>query len=112
MSLLTGILFMQIITNKLHMKTSLKALLLLLITGSFATAQTLDKAKLDQYFDALVQHNKFMGSVAIAKDGQLIYTKSVGFADVARQLKANSETTYRIGSISKTYTAVLVFKAV
>lgn len=94
------------------MKTSLWIILLLMTIIPFGTAQTLDKVKLDRYFDTLAQHNKFMGSVAIAQDGQLIYTKSVGFADVAKQVKANNQSTYRIGSISKTYTAVLVFKAV
>ena len=53
-----------------------------------------------------------MGSVAVAKNGELIYTKTVGLADVENNIKANQHTKYRIGSISKSFTAVLVLKAV
>ena len=76
-------------------------------------SQNIDKAKLDAYFDALSSNNKFMGSVAIAQGDSVIYSKSVGFSDVVWQnLKANENSKYRIGSISKTFTAVLILKAV
>ena len=35
-----------------------------------AYAQTLDKAKLDQFFDGLAEKNKAMGSLIIVKDGK------------------------------------------
>lgn len=75
-------------------------------------AQSLDKAKLDLYFETLASNNKFMGNVAVSKDGQVIYTKSVGFADIEKGIKSDEKTKYRIGSISKTFTTVLVLKAV
>jgi len=74
--------------------------------------QYIDRAKLDAYFDTLANNNRFMGSVAIAQGDKLIYSKSVGFADVEQSLKANENSKYRIGSISKTFTAVLTLKAV
>jgi len=74
--------------------------------------QTIDKSKLDAYFDVLSSNNRFMGSVAIAQGDKLIYSKSVGFADVEQGLKASANTKYRIGSITKTFTAVLALKAV
>ena len=81
-------------------------------TGCSIDKTTIDKAKLDAYFDTLANNNKFMGSVAISKNNDLIYSKSVGFANVEHRLKANENTKYRIGSISKTFTAVLIFKAI
>ena len=76
-------------------------------------AQTnFDKSKLDNYFNALEQNNKFMGSVAVSKNGEVIYTKSVGFTDVENNVKSTDNSKYRIGSISKTFTAVLILKAV
>jgi CubicO group peptidase (beta-lactamase class C family) len=75
-------------------------------------SQNIDKAKLDAYFDVLSSNNRFMGSVAIAQGDKLIYSKSVGFADVAQSLKASENTKYRIGSVTKTFTAVLILKAV
>ncbi len=76
-----------------------------------ANGQSFNKAKLDVFFNALEQHNKFMGSVAVAKDGKIIYVKTIGFADVENKIRADERTKYRIGSISKTFTAVLILKA-
>lgn len=53
-----------------------------------------------------------MGSVAVSKNGKLIYTHSIGYADIKNKIKATKNTKYRIGSISKTFTAVLILKAV
>ena len=75
-------------------------------------SQDFDGKKLDSYFDALEKNNKFMGSVALSKKGSIIYTKQVGYLDVAAKIKPDSCTKYRVGSISKTFTAVLVFKAI
>lgn len=84
----------------------------MLIFCQIGFAQTFDKTKLDNYFNALEDNNKFMGSVAVSKDGEIIYLKSIGYADIDNSLKATRETKYRIGSISKSFTAVLVLKAV
>ncbi|MHB1277715.1 MAG: serine hydrolase domain-containing protein [Bacteroidia bacterium] len=78
----------------------------------FSFAQDFDRTKLDSYFVALDKNNKFMGSVAVSQNGKLIYTKTIGYADFGNKVKANENSKYRIGSISKTFTAVLVFKAV
>lgn len=94
------------------MKNNLLLTLLILLFTHLGFAQEFDKAKLDSYFNALESHDKFMGSVAVSKNGNIIYTRSVGFSDAENQIKANENTKYRIGSISKTFTAALVFKAV
>lgn len=75
-------------------------------------SQTFDKAKLDIYFEALEKSDKFMGSVALSENGKIIYTKSIGFSDIENKIKPTENTKYRIGSISKTFTSVLVFKAI
>ena len=87
--------------------------LLLLVLGQISFAQTnFDKAKLDNYFNVLEENNKFMGSVAVSKNGEIIYTKSIGYADLENKVKATKKTKYKIGSISKTFTTVLALKAV
>lgn len=70
------------------------------------------KARLDSFFEALQQNNKWMGSVAVVKAGKLVYSKSIGFKDADSKALADNNTKYRIGSISKTFTTVLVFKAI
>jgi CubicO group peptidase (beta-lactamase class C family) len=93
-----------------------KKRLVLFLTASFLSlaglAQQFDKAKLDAYFDTLASKNRFMGSVAVAQGGKLIYSKSVGFTDVEQGLKATENSKYRIGSITKTFTTVLTLMAV
>ncbi len=75
-------------------------------------SQPIDKPKLDSFFQALEINNKFMGSVAISKNGEVLYTKSIGYADIESKLNPNENSKYRIGSISKTFTTVLILKAV
>jgi len=75
-------------------------------------SQIVDKTNLDAYFDTLASNGKFMGSVAVLRNKELIYSKSVGYTDIEHGIKANENTKYRIASISKTFTAVLILKAV
>ncbi len=93
-------------------KFKLLAILTIGLLSQISLAQDFDRSKLDSYFDALDSHNRFMGSVAISQNGKIIYTKSVGFSDVENNTKATDISKYRIGSISKTFTTVLVLKGV
>ena len=86
--------------------------LLFLSVTPIGFSQTFDKKKLDTYFQVLEKNNKFMGSVALSKNGELIYTKSIGYADLEHKIKATEKTKYRIGSITKSFTSVLIFKAI
>jgi D-alanyl-D-alanine carboxypeptidase len=97
------------------MKTNIRfAAWLTLALSAAGQGQTLDKAKLDQFLDRLAEKNKGMGSLTLAKDGNVLYTRSFGY----RQINGNekkpltAETKYRIGSITKTYTAVMIFQLV
>lgn len=94
-------------------------LFLVLFAGSMfaqqkmAVATTkLNTAKLDSLFNLLETNNKSMGSLAISENGKVIYSKSIGFSDVENKVKPNENTKYRIGSISKMFTSVLIFKAI
>lgn len=81
------------------------------ISGMFFSQNTV-KDKMSDYLDSLFVHHKVMGSFAMAEDNRPTFIKVVGFADAEKNQKANVNTQYRIGSISKTFTAVLVMKAV
>ena len=95
------------------MKKTVVTTILVLTLSLIGFAQSnFDKTKLDNYFNALEQNNKFMGSVAVSKNGEIIYTKSIGFADIENNLKATENSKYRIGSITKSFTTVLVLKVI
>lgn len=80
-----------------------------IITCGFA--QNFNTKRLDSLFQILEKNNKYMGSIAISENGKTIYTNSIGFDDIATSRKSTVNSKYRIGSISKIFTASLVFKA-
>jgi len=94
------------------MKKIILITFLLGVLSQVGSAQNFNKSKLDSFFNVLEKNNKFMGSVAIAKNGEIIYSKSIGFSDIENNIKATNNSKYRIGSITKSFTAVLILKAV
>ena len=79
---------------------------------SFCYAQTPNSVRLNSLFKSLDLNHQFMGSMAISKNDTIVYSKTIGLADVSTNKKATNETKYRIGSISKMFTSALIFKAV
>ena len=75
-------------------------------------AQDFNTKKIDDYFNTLEKNNEFMGSIAVSQNGEIVYSKVVGFLDVENKVKADYKTKYRIGSITKTFTSVMVLKGV
>jgi D-alanyl-D-alanine carboxypeptidase len=89
-------------------------LLLFLILQGCTYAQTFDKARLDSFFVALNTHDQNMGSIAIAANGVVVYKNAIGYRQSNNGLKtpATVETKYRIGSISKMFTAVMILQLI
>ena len=77
-----------------------------------ASNKVMGQEKLDAFFNHLFDSKKMMGSVAIWSRDSLYYANSIGYADVHKKAKNDQDTKFRIGSITKTYTAVLILKAV
>ena len=75
-------------------------------------SQSINSPKLDSLFQILDEKNKFMGSIAISQNDKIIYSKAIGKADLESNKLATTLTKYRIGSISKMFTTVLIFKAI
>lgn len=50
--------------------------------------------------------------IAVAKDGDLLYSKGYGLADVEMKVAAGPETVYMIGSITKQITAATIMRLV
>ncbi len=86
--------------------------LLCFITSFSVFAQSFDSAKLDAYLANLETHNKAMLSIAVVENSMPVYQQSIGFADVESGQKANKDTQYRIGSITKVFTATMIFQLI
>lgn len=74
--------------------------------------QNFDQPMLDSLFQILEGKNQMMGNLAIIQDGKKVYTRSFGYSSIETRSRANAHTKYRLGSISKTYTAALIFKLI
>ncbi len=83
----------------------------LLFTGF---AQCPNANKLDSFFSAITAADKGMGSIAISKNGEVSYCHSIGhkLLNTGRPANADGETKYRIGSITKMFTAVIIFQLI
>src|ERR1700751_1919533 len=46
-------------------------------------------------------------SVAIVRDGKVVYAKGFGYRDVERKLPVTTDTIFAIGSISKSFTSLI-----
>jgi len=68
--------------------------------------------KIDSLLNVYEKNGEFMGSLELSRSGKSIYSKTIGYSDIETKKKADSNTKYRIGSVSKTFTAVLTFKAI
>lgn len=97
------------------MKRQFLTLLLLLPLHFVAQAQAgFNKAKLDSLLTVLESKNKLMGAVALYQNGKPLYSRAIGYATSRGndKIKATTATKYRVGSISKIFTATLVMQLV
>lgn len=86
--------------------------LLALANLSKAQNQNLNTAKLDSLFATIETYGKGMGSVSIFQNGKEIYQTSYGYAEVENGVRNSADTKFRIGSITKTFTATIIMKLI
>jgi D-alanyl-D-alanine carboxypeptidase len=94
------------------MNTRLLFLTGLLSTTLGAHAQQLNTAKLDSLLTSLATNNKMMGSLAVSRNGQVVYNHAFGSAQLTPTVSATTATRYRMGSITKMFTAVMIFQLI
>lgn len=97
------------------MRHKLLAGLMLLSTQTFAQLSSQKIRLLDSLFSQLEVNKMSMGSISIFKDGEEVYAKCYGISNKKNgaDIPASKEKTYyRIGSISKVFTAFLIMKSV
>jgi len=94
-------------------KNTLSGILFMLAVTFTINAQNFDLIKEDSLLNLLSEKNKAMGSLAIAENGNVIYAKAIGYREsVPSVLPSDTKTKYRIGSISKMFTATLIFRLI
>jgi CubicO group peptidase (beta-lactamase class C family) len=67
----------------------------------------------DEFAAAFARQHGLAGlAVGIVRDGQLVHTIDIGHASIERQLPVTPQSVFRVGSISKTFTAIAVMQLV
>lgn len=93
------------------MKLNLTLLLGLFITFSGVFAQNLHLDEIDRYVTLVEKNNRGIGNLTIYQHGKELYNRDFGQAAL-KQPAYGPEAKYHIGSITKTYTAVLIFQLI
>ncbi len=93
--------------NNFHRKflTLFFVLIFGLTTSSYAQDTT---AKFDEYLTALTKQNRFTGSVLVARDGKILFSKGYGMANMEFDIPNTPNTKFRLGSITKQFTATSI----
>lgn len=79
-------------------------------TSSQPAAAAFNKAKLDSLLTTLDVNHKLAGSLQLTQNGQVVYSRAVG--PEQPDVPATAATRYRIGSITKLFTAIMVMQLV
>ncbi|OLD28004.1 MAG: serine hydrolase [Acidobacteria bacterium 13_1_40CM_3_55_6] len=89
------------------------ALALFCIFTFQAPAFAQDKAgKIDQMLSLFNQYGQFNGAALVADNGKVIYKKGFGLANMEWNIPNTPETKFRLGSITKQFTATLILQLV
>lgn len=97
-----------------RMSSGLLLVVSALVAPAAAKDAKFDKPKLDRFMDRIAEKNKGMGRLVVAKDGNVLYDREIGFGRVNGAVKEplTAASRFRIGSISKMFTGVLALQLV
>jgi CubicO group peptidase (beta-lactamase class C family) len=89
------------------------AFVLILLVFIFNSSQAQTKIeKLDKLINTYYEYGKFNGSVLVAEKGEIIYKKGFGWANAEAKIANQSDTKFRLGSVTKQFTAMLIVQLV
>jgi CubicO group peptidase (beta-lactamase class C family) len=87
------------------------AAVMLLATQQAALAQD-HAAKIQQVLELANKYRQFNGSALVAENGKVIYKGGFGFANMEWNIPNTPDTKFRLGSITKQFTAMLTLELV
>jgi CubicO group peptidase (beta-lactamase class C family) len=62
--------------------------------------------KFSEYMDAQMKANRFTGAVLVAREGKVLFARGYGMANLEHGIANTPQTKFRLGSITKQFTAV------
>lgn len=94
------------------MKRILGLIVLLGLALSVHSQHDFNASKADSLFQLLQENQRWMGAVMLRKHGEIVYQKAIGLADLEGKIPNTTQTRFRIGSQTKTFTAVMILQLV
>ena len=64
--------------------------------------------KFEEYAQAVARVDRFSGAILVARDGKVLLSKGYGMADVENDVPNTPETRFRLGSLTKQFTAAAI----
>jgi CubicO group peptidase (beta-lactamase class C family) len=95
--------------NSSVVKTAVFASVFFLATFISSFAQT-KAEKIDQLMSKYAEYGQFNGSVLVAEQGKVIYKKGFGMANMEWDIPNQTDTKFRLGSITKQFTGMLILQ--
>ena len=66
--------------------------------------------EIDKLLNMYHEYDQFNGSVLVAEEGEVIYKKGIGMANMEWEIENATNTKHRLGSITKQFTAMLILQ--
>ncbi|HLL70405.1 MAG TPA: serine hydrolase [Pyrinomonadaceae bacterium] len=104
---------MKIVVTQFAHRRAVGLFVVLVALALQTTALAQDKAaRIDEYMKRSAQIRQFNGAVLVAENGKVIYKKGLGMANMEWNVANDVDTKFRLGSITKQFTAMLVLQLV
>lgn len=81
---------------------------LVIVLVSFATCFGQDTSRMEQVVQEQLPGNRFMGTVLVARGEKILLNKGYGYANLELEVANTPATRFRIGSITKQFTAAAI----
>jgi CubicO group peptidase (beta-lactamase class C family) len=85
-------------------------ILIFLFLPGLSMGQTVITQRIDDYIQRQVEVNGFNGTVLVAKDNRILFSKAYGLADREWEVPNTTDTKFSLASVSKIFTAICILQ--
>ena len=97
---------------KLQITKALFLFLIVFLAGQGSGYAQDKSVKIDELMKIYQSYGQFNGAVLVAENGKVIYKKGLGLANMEWNIPNETDTKFRLGSITKQFTAALILQLV
>jgi CubicO group peptidase (beta-lactamase class C family) len=98
----------EIVMLKSYCKTHLVIFLVVALCLALQVSAQDTSAKFEEYLSALAKQDRFTGSVLVAREGKVLFSKGYGMANLEFDIPNTPQTKFRLGSVTKQFAAASI----